>query len=230
MEKASFGPRIVRPAKNGKTQIIRSTARWSDEAEERFLSVLAKTCNVKAAAKAAGFSTVTLYKRRARWPGFAAEWDVAVAQGYARLEARLVELANDSLRKRRDGDDDDDDDDDEAERAEAGPAMTVSETMNLLRLHRASVRGGAPQDYAWRRGAPDPEAMRASILRKIEAIERAERQATRLPSPKMAGGLVPEADPMPTEAAACPEGALPGAGGLPANRSAGDPAASDVPA
>lgn len=188
------GPTIIRPAKNGRTQVIRSTARWSDEAEERFLSVLAATCNVKAAAKAAGFSTVTLYKRRGRWPGFAAEWDAAIAQGYARLEARLVELANDSLRKPRD-DDDDDEEEDEAERAEAGPAMTVSETMNLLRLHRASVRGGAPQDYAWRRGAPDPEAMRASILRKIEAIERAERQETLLPSPQVGGDLGPEGEP-----------------------------------
>lgn len=194
MEQDSCGQRIVRPAKNGKTQVIRSTARWSDEAEGRFLSVLAATCNVKAAAKAAGFSTVTLYKRRGRWPGFAAEWDAAIAQGYARLEARLVELANDSLRKRRD-DDDEEGEDDEAERAEAGPAMTVSETMNLLRLHRASVRGGAPQDYAWRRGAPDPEAMRASILRKIEAIERAERQETPLPSPQIGGDLGPEGEP-----------------------------------
>jgi hypothetical protein len=73
--------------------------------------------------------------------------------------------------------------------------MTVSETMNLLRLHRASVRGGAPQDYAWRRGAPDPEAMRASILRKIEAIERAERQETLLPSPQVGGDFGPEGEP-----------------------------------
>lgn len=196
---------VIRPARNGKTQVIRARARWSDAAEERFLSVLAETCNITAAAEAAGFSTTTLYKRRARWPGFAAEWDAAVAQGYARLEARLVELATDSLRAPDDGDGDGDGD--EAAAAPGGPAMTVSEAMNLLRLHRASVRGGAPQDYGWRRGAPDPEAMRASILRKIDAIERAEQRradgfADRPLRPRECGDLVPPADHLPIEAPA----------------------------
>lgn len=200
---------VIRPAKNGKSQVIRTHARWSDAAEERFLSVLAETCNITAAAEAAGFSTTTLYKRRARWPGFAAEWDAAVAQGYARLEARLVELATDSLRAPDDGDGDGDGD--AAAAAPAGPAMTVSEAMNLLRLHRASVRGGAQQDYGWRRGAPDPEAMRASILRKIEAIERAGERAEQRRAdgfadrplrPREGGDLVPPADHLPIEARA----------------------------
>jgi len=53
------------------------------------------------------------------------------------------------------------------------PALSVAEMMNILKLHRASVRGGAAQDYGWRAGPPDMEAIRASIWRKIEAIERA---------------------------------------------------------
>lgn len=187
--------RVVRPAIHGGTKVIRvqardgagaEGARWSEAAEERFLDQLAATCNVTAAAEAAGFSTTTLYKRRARWPGFAAEWDAAIAQGYARLEARLVELATDSLRAAAEAGAEAADacDDGRGHRCESaggraaevasGPRMTVAEAMNLLRLHRASVRGGAPQRYGWRRGAPDPEALRASILRKIEAIERAD--------------------------------------------------------
>lgn len=66
----------LRQARNGRTQVVRAlagkNARWSDEAEERFLAVLAATCNVEAAAEAAGFSTTTLYKRKRQWPGFAA--------------------------------------------------------------------------------------------------------------------------------------------------------------
>lgn len=163
--------RVVRPARNGGTKVIRisSNARWSDAAEERFLGTLAETCNVTAAAQAAGFSNTAVYKRRARWPGFAAEWDAAVAQGYARLEARLVELATDSLRERDGGEGDAGN----GGRGSRDPIMTIAEATNLLRLHRASARGGAPQNFGWNRATPDPDAMRASILRKIEAMERA---------------------------------------------------------
>lgn len=173
--------RIVRPAKNGGTKVIRaSSKRWSEAAEGRFLATLAETCNVKLAAAAARFSTVAIYNRRAKWPAFAAAWDEAIATGYARLEARLVELATDSLRAP--------DLDDECSRGEPGDTakgvgavkgvgdglrMTVAEALNLLRLHRASVKGGAPQRYGWRRNAPDADAVRASILRKIAAIKRA---------------------------------------------------------
>ena len=56
--------------------------------------------------------------------------------------------------------------------------MTVEQAMNLFKLHRASQQGGKPQRYGWRQQVPDIEEVRASILRKIEVIERAEaRQA-----------------------------------------------------
>ena len=159
--------RIVRPAQNGGTKVVRaSAARWSDRAEGRFLDCLAQTCNVTAAAAAAGFSTTAVYRRRARWPGFAAQWDRAIDTGYARLEARLVALATDSLRAPGSAPNA------AADAPDAAPRMTIAEALNLLRLHRAAARGGAPQRYGWRAAAPDPEALRASILRKIAAIER----------------------------------------------------------
>jgi hypothetical protein len=157
---------VVRAEKGRGSKIVRTAgARWSLAAERRFLEVLAATANVSAAAEAAGFSTTALYRRRMRWPGFAAEWNLALEQGYARIEAMLVERASDSLRREPVAGDG------------AAPAMSVAEAMNLLRLHRATVRGGAPQDYAWRQAPPDAEAVRASILRKIEAIERVEARA-----------------------------------------------------
>lgn len=155
------GGRVVRQARNRKTQVIRTSGkRWSQEAEQRFLEELAATANVRAAAAAAGFSTITVYKRRMRWPGFAAEWQACLEQGYARIEAQLVERATDSLRS------------EPVTGAAAGKAMSVAEMMNLLKLHRASVKGGAPQRYDARALPPDIEAVRASILRKIDAIER----------------------------------------------------------
>ncbi len=165
MGKARAAPAgaIVRPAKNRKTQVIRTTSkRWSQAAEGVFLAALGASCNVRAAAEAAGFSTTALYKRRGRWPAFREAWDAAVDQGYTRIEMLLIERATDCLAGAPPA-------------AEAPvPAMTVDQAMNLLKLHRASVRGGAPQRYDSRAKPPDIEAVRASILRKIEAIERAD--------------------------------------------------------
>jgi len=159
--------RVVRQAKNRNTKIIRTTGkRWSQAAEERFLAELAATANVRAAAEAAGFSTVAIYRRRMLWPGFASAWDEALEQGYVRIETMLVEAATDSLSRAPI-------DVDREAPVLTGPGMTVAEAMNLLKLHRSTVRGGAAQRYDARAKAPDWDAVRASILRKIEAIERA---------------------------------------------------------
>jgi len=160
--------RVVRPEKNGGTKVVRTHARWSQKSERIFLEELAATCNVRAAAEKCGFSTTAIYQRRMRWPGFAAAWAEAIEQGYARIEAMLIERATDSLRT------------EPIEGSGEAPAMSVAQAMNLLKLHRASVRGGAPQNYAAREKAPDMDEVRASILRKIEAIKRAEaREAAR---------------------------------------------------
>ena len=53
------------------------------------------------------------------------------------------------------------------------PAMTVEQAMNLHKLHRASQQGGKPQRYGWRRREPDIEEVRAEILRKVAALEKA---------------------------------------------------------
>ena len=162
--------RGVRQDKHGKAQVIRATGRWSQEAEARFLGELAATANVRAAAAAAGFSTTAIYKRRAAWPGFRAAWDVALDQGYARIEALLIAGACEAL---------------SGVEAVAGAGdgpplvagMSVDQAMNLLRLHRASARGGAPQRYDARAKPVDLGAVRASILRKVAAIERADARA-----------------------------------------------------
>ncbi len=157
--------RVVRPEKNGKTKTIRARARWSEAAEEAFLAELAATCNVSAAAEAAGFSTTAIYNRRMRWPGFAQAWADALEQGYARLEAMMLQQATDSLRSQPiDG-------------ARPAPAVSFDQGLNLLKLHRASVRGGAAQKYAHRERPRDIEEVRASILGKMDALERVARKA-----------------------------------------------------
>jgi hypothetical protein len=55
--------------------------------------------------------------------------------------------------------------------------MSVEQAMNLFKLHRASQHGGRPQRYAWRQQEPDIEDVRAEILRKVAAMERARTRA-----------------------------------------------------
>lgn len=60
---------------------------------ERFLEHLAATCNVTASAEAAGISFSAAYRARMKDPEFRADWQLALEQGYARLEAALLERA-----------------------------------------------------------------------------------------------------------------------------------------
>jgi hypothetical protein len=84
--------------------------------------------------------------------------------------AMLVERATDSVvRVELDGD-----------WEPEGPPLSNAEMMNLLKLHRAAVRGGRPQNYGWASKPPDMDEVRKGILRKIEAIARHdEREAAR---------------------------------------------------
>jgi hypothetical protein len=61
------------------------------ERREVFLEWFAATCNVKLAAAKAGVAYQTVFKHRMKDEAFAERWDRALAQGYARLEARLLQ-------------------------------------------------------------------------------------------------------------------------------------------
>ena len=81
---------VARP--DGKA-IKGSEARWGKRAEERFLTELTVSANVRLAAKSAGFSTTAVYQRRLKNRHFAAAWDAAVEVGRARVHSYLVEAA-----------------------------------------------------------------------------------------------------------------------------------------
>jgi hypothetical protein len=74
--------RIVQVASAGSRKLFDARRR------EVFLEWFAATCNVRLAAAKAGVAYQTVFKHRMKDPAFAADWDVALAQGYARLEAR----------------------------------------------------------------------------------------------------------------------------------------------
>ena len=152
---------LVRPAKNHQTKLIRTRGkRWSDRAEAEFLATLAASANITAAAEAAGFSTTAIYKRRLREPAFAARWAEAMELGYTRLECLAIEAGAATLGGTP------------LDPARPLPAMTVADVLNLLKLHRAAVKGGRPQRYAWRAQEPDIEEVRAEVLRRLAVMGR----------------------------------------------------------
>lgn len=145
-------------------QIVRTTGhRWSDEAEAKFLDHLAASCNVTAAAAAAGFSGSALYQRRSRDPGFAERWQLALDQGYARIEELLVRRATETLEGRV------------PDPTTPIPVMTVRDAISILGLHRSAVRGDGKRP-GWRGRPRSLEEMRDSILLKLEAIEAQRRR------------------------------------------------------
>jgi hypothetical protein len=76
---------VVRGCNRRRVQIARARpGQISPAVEDRFLSVPAATCSVKAACREAGVSKSAFYGHRKRWPGFAARWEAAVKEGYAR--------------------------------------------------------------------------------------------------------------------------------------------------
>lgn len=87
------GEELVISGTNGvRAQLRRARLKqWTPRIEERFLSALAASCNVKASLAAVGMSKASAYARRQRLPAFARAWDEAIATGQARLEAVLVQ-------------------------------------------------------------------------------------------------------------------------------------------
>lgn len=67
--------------------------RITETKRQRFLDMLAASCNVRMAAEAAGATASSFYRLRRREPGFADTWQEAIAIGYHRLEEALLEYA-----------------------------------------------------------------------------------------------------------------------------------------
>jgi hypothetical protein len=130
--------------------------------------------SVSRAAKAAGFSTAALYKRRLKDRHFAQAWDAALETGKARVQSLLVEAATRTF----DPDELPISDDHEI------PKVTVSEAINIAKMpartSEASGPGGAVRGR-WYEGRfiaddyePTPEERQEvtdRILAKLEGLK-----------------------------------------------------------
>lgn len=173
-------PRLTAPRAN----------EWTARTERAFLDGLSATANAGAAATAAGVSASGAWLRRRRMPDFAAAWDEAVADGHARLEMLLMQRGATMLGN-GDGVDDRSDDvtryeaaldgaapagaavDEEARDGEARAAFDPYIAMWLLKRRDQIRAGTVRRGRAWER-VPHIEEVRESIMRKLDAIERAE--------------------------------------------------------
>ena len=108
-----------------RVQIARSRIKqWSPRVEQRFLATLGATCNVNAACAEVGLTPASAYAHRKRWPGFAERWDGVLEEGYAQLEAELLDAGSNLFSN--------------PGRAQAGPlrGMTVAYAIELLKERR----------------------------------------------------------------------------------------------
>jgi hypothetical protein len=155
------GGKAIRDDRGGRPKVVRLGRRsWSEEKEAKFLDTLAATCSVTIALEEAAVSRSALYRQRRSNPGFAARWREALDIGYERLEARLIESAERALS----GEAPDED--------SPFPDMTVAQAIVVLQQHHVA-RKAVHTRTAWRCRDKPIEDVRASLARKLDAIERA---------------------------------------------------------
>ncbi len=143
----------------------------SAAALSQFLDALATSSNVAASARAAGITAAAVYRRRGHDAAFAARWQAALCDGYARLEEELLAEAllaangniKDSTLKAR------------AQRHRLGLA--------LLAAHRAAVRGQAGGAGAAFGGTP----AKARLADRLAAMAAAQGDAADMAGDAAAG-------------------------------------------
>ncbi|MFN4357921.1 hypothetical protein [Sphingopyxis alaskensis] len=132
-----------------------------------FLEALAESSNVAASARKAGIGADAMYRERRRNSGFAARWQAALCEGFARLEAELLAEAliaptgnvKDATLKSR------------AQKYRLG--------LSLLAAHRAAVRGAKLPGVG---PAATQGSAKARLTAKLHAMQAQAAAETGLPA------------------------------------------------
>lgn len=184
------GEPIVVMSRNGRLQVRGAHPnKLTAQAEQAFLLALSATANVTLSAKAAGASPAAFYRRRRRDPAFQREYELALAQGYERLEMELLSncdpaaYAHDGWRHNE---------------PPPVPTMTVTQALQLMYLHQKAARFmDARPDLSWRRGeTAERHSARMAMVRAIEAARAREAAADALAQARSRGGLAPHEPPV----------------------------------
>ena len=167
---------VIRRTSNGRLQIshVRDGG-WTSEIEGKFLARLSETGNFAGSAWAVGFNPRGLYTRLRQWPAFARDCAEALAEAEVKLDYTLVAHAHALLRRPADpAEDEAEDDAPEATVAGDCPPVPFDPVMAMRILDFIDRRRERRTGRGPRKGPPARryEDARASILRKVEAVER----------------------------------------------------------
>lgn len=163
--------RWVRRLRGGQAQEAKPRGKaWSQAREAAFLETLAAECHVGQAAAAARMSKAGCYLRRKTRPEFARAWDDAIEEARQALAIKLLRQAANGTRAGANN---------SGEAVIAGPDedRAIPDTALALGMLKLYATKAGKQTETPRHEEPPIEEVRASILRKIDAIERAERTA-----------------------------------------------------
>ena len=145
-----------------RVQVARARAgQWTARVENRFLAVLAATCNVKAALAEVGMSKASAYAHKKRWAGFERRWHAALAEGAVQLEWALLEGAANPFSEA------------ELPPPVPTPPMGAEEMLHSLHMHKKRLFGigrGTPGGHG---RLPEIGAVTAKIACGIAAVEAA---------------------------------------------------------
>ena len=168
---AAHEPHLVR-LRSGAVQLRRllPTA-ISPEAEAAFLLALAATANVRLSARAAGFASASFYARKRRNPGFAREWQKALALGYDRLELALLEGWSEAAHEHDAWAHND---------PPPIPPMNAAQALQLMYLHQKEARALAPPEPLRLRPGETNEARVVRLTLLHEAWMEREREKGRV--------------------------------------------------
>lgn len=157
---------MIRRGKRGLLQIVSTGEdRWNAAVERRFLEALRLCGNVRAAARAVGFSEGTIWERRRKWPAFAKAFEELLEEVELALEFRLGCQGSDVVAGRN-------------EAPRTGESLAPVErapfdpeaAMRFLKWREEKRRGrGRRTPYA---KPPTIEEVTEKIVRQVEAIKR----------------------------------------------------------
>lgn len=185
----------IRRGRNGRWQIVATrTGKWNKAMEDDYFDVLRATGNLAAAARAVGVSESLIWQRRRAWPGFRARMEETLDEAEIVLEFRLAahgtnvgvgpggevvgseDRAKGTVTRNCPRPDD------------CPPAAPFDPefALRFLRWRDEKRRGGGRRDH--RRRERPIEEVRASILRKLDAIEAHETKKAAVEARRRAGG------------------------------------------
>jgi hypothetical protein len=154
---------------------------WSKAKAREFLSVLADTCNVSEACRQSGVPMTVVYRRRKMDAAFRSAWAEAIAVGYQRLEAVLLDRAFNGTEKlitRKDGSE---------ERVREYPNHMA---LKLLQMHRETAMEAdnelAPEQI---------DEIRERLVRKLQRLKKRDDEEQEAERKRLRSDAAREAHP-----------------------------------